>query len=350
MPQEPLFSRLFLHADISPVPLLTAPNDLPMPNSDLPLRIGDLRATFDGPDLTPRVEWGKSWTTWKWAVEESFRTEFARVIEYARPLAAQVRVAARDTSDAPSPDVTFEQPHKLPSPRTPRAGGHRLHRALADAVGAHDRQPSPFGAEVIDLEHWGATVDALFSPLPPASDEVLAVSYDFLPVLTEWLRAEAAASVGGRHLIRADLGLPGEVDAYCDAAARLRPAVQDTLSRLADGRQQGQSGNRLAGHRSVTRVVSALQDDFPRGTDRVELGVVFAEHPDGSGYVVPAVGMRFPQPRDGFPLRLTDGTVAHLSTPPWHMGWSWDPRGGERGGGKQPQGKRLFRGWGRRRG
>jgi hypothetical protein len=340
MPQEPLFPRLFLHEDVSPIPLLKAPNGIGMPDSDLPVRIGDFRATFDGPDLTPSIEWGDSWTTWKGAVEESFRTEFLRVLEYARPLAARARVAARDTPDAPGADVTFEQP-RIASSRegASRAGGHRLRSALADAVRASGRQPSPFGSQVTDLEHWSAIVDALFSRLPPASDEVLAVTYDFLPVLAEWLRADAVASSGGRHLIRADLGLPAEADAYRGAAALLPSAVRNTLARLAGSRSEGQ--DRLAAQRGVTRAVSALQDDFPRGAGRVELGVVFAEHPSGPGFIVPAVGLRVPPPRDGHPLRLTDGTVVHLPAPPWTMGWSWDPRGG----GKKPR-----RGWRRRSG
>lgn len=328
MPHEPLFSRLFLHEDVSPVPLLKAPNEIGMPDSDLPVRIGDVRATFDGPDLTPSIEWGDSWTTWKDSVEESFQTEFVRVLEYVRPLAARVRVAARDTSDAPGADVTFEKPRIVSGrERASRAAGNRLRRALADAVRTSGRKPSPFGSQVTDLEHWSATVDALFSGLPPASAEVLAVTYDFLPVLAEWLRADAVGSGSGRHLIRADLGLPAEAGAYRGAAALLPSAVRNTLARLAESRSEGR--DRLAGQRNVTRAVSALQDDFPRGAGRVELGVVFAEHPT-EGFVVPAVGLRVPPPRDGHPLRLTDGTVARLPAPPWTMGWSWDPRGGKK--------------------
>lgn len=329
MRQEPLFSRLFLHEDVSPVPLLRAPNEIGMPDSGLPLRIGELRATFDGPDLTPDVEWGESWTTSTEAVEESFRTEFARVLDYVRPLAARVRVAARHTSGRTGTDVTLELPRVVPSREGDiRAGGHRLRKALADAVRTSGRQPSPFGSRVTDLGHWSATVDALFSGLPPVSDEVLAVMYDFLPVLTEWLRADAVSSGGGRHLIRADLGLPDEADAYRRASALLPSGIRNTLARLAECQSEGR--NRLAGQRNVTRAVSALQDDFPRGARQVELGVVFAEHPSGSGYVVPAVGLRVPPPREGHPLRLTDSTVAHLHAPPWTMGWSWDPRGGEK--------------------
>lgn len=319
----PLFSRLFLHEDVSPIPLLKKPNDLGMPDSDLPVRVGDVQAAFDRPDLTPSIEWGDSWTTWKGAVEESFRTEFARVLQYVHPLAARVRIVA---SDVPGADVTVERPRPV-SGREGAPRGHRLRGALADAVRASGRQPSPFGSHVTDLEHWSATVDAVFSGLPPASDEVVAVTYEFLPVLAEWLRADAVASGGGRHLIRADLGLPAEADAYCDAVARLRPAVRITLARLGECRSEGH--DRLAGRRHVTRAVSALQDDFPRGAGRVELGVVFAEHPTRPDYLVPAVGLRIPPPHAGHPLRLTDGTVAHLPAPPWTMGWSWDPTGGE---------------------
>ncbi|QIQ05577.1 hypothetical protein [Streptomyces liangshanensis] len=361
MPQEALFPRLFLHEDVSPVPLRKAKNGLDMPDSALPVRIGDLRATFDGPGLTPTIEWGDSWTTSKAAIEESFRTEFARVLEYARPLAARLRVAARDTSDSSGTDVAFEQPRTVHGRgRAARTGGHRLHRAVADAVRASGRQPSPFGSRVTDLEHWSATVDELFSPLPPASAEVLAVTYDFLPVLTEWLRADAMSSGAVRHLIRADLGLPAEAYAYRETVPRLRPAVRSTLSLLARGRQE-RRGDRMAGQRSMTQAVFALQDAFPRGQGRVELGIVFAENPGATGYVVPAVGLRIPAPRDGHALRLTDGTVARLSAPPWTMGSVWDPPGEEPDGeepcGQQPQdehhreerprGRQRLRGWGR---
>lgn len=194
MHEELLFHRLFLHEDVSPIPRLKNPNELGMPDSDVPVKLGHLHSTFDGPDLTPSIEWGDSWMTSTGAIEESFRTEFIRVLEYVRPLSAQVRVAARDVASPPSDDVTYEQPHSSPHRlKGSRVGGCRLRRVLTDAVRASGRQPSPFGSSVIDLEHWSATIDSLFSRLPSASDEALAVTYEFLPVLTEWLRAAAVA-------------------------------------------------------------------------------------------------------------------------------------------------------------
>lgn len=116
-----------------------------------------------------------------------------------------------------------------------------------------------------------------------------------------------------------------EAEAYREAALLLPSAVQRTLTQLAESRRGGK--DRLAGQRDMVRAVSALQDEFPVRAGKARLGVVFAEHPGTLGYVVPAIGLQIPSPCKGYPLRLTDGTVAYLSVPPWTLGWSFTPAG-----------------------
>ena len=57
-------------------------------------------------------------------------------------------------------------------------------------------------------------------------------------------------------------------------------------------------------------------------TAAVPCDVLFVERPGRRDMVVPVIGLEFPAPQGGYPLRLADGTLALLSSPPWQMGHS----------------------------
>jgi hypothetical protein len=333
MAPAPFLAHTLLHEYISPLPLRKPPLQLGLPDSDLPVRVGELRAAFDGPGGELRTEWKRSWLTTKTAVDEAYQREAERPLDYIFALSDQVRLVAHRPPDWERPGVPVEVAGTRPpsgagsSDATRSPAGGRLQRALTQAVRASGSPANLHGGWVIDLDQWVSDTTALFARLRPFAGHQLVARPEFVPVLTEWIRARGLETGRHRRMIHADVGLPSDLDSFRGHVDLLNTAVTHTADRLGQVFSRGG----LGAYRDAARLTLTLERALPLRSGDVAVRVLFVEGEAGQALEIPAIGLSLPAPA-GYPLRLADGTIAHLPRPPWQMGWSWDPRGEEGAG------------------
>jgi hypothetical protein len=312
-----VFDRILLTSDLSQLPVDDDPLGMVLGESlrDHAIELSEARTSFDPRHIIRWEDAERQWWTSGAAIAESYAWEFHRLLDYVCALAPTRRIMISPAPILERSGVTFDPYHVPDSASAPQAG-KRLRRLLVDAVRRTGKRPSWRGGDIIDLDHWLAVLERDL-----ATGEALAVHPQFVPVVTEWLRADAIARREQRRMIRADLGLPADPESFGDAVAKLVPALEHTAARLCSAF----AATGLGAYRDAARVVLDLQAGYPRGVSCVELNVVFRERHAGRVDQVPVIGLTVPPP-DGYPLRLADGTITRMHRPPWRMAARVPPR------------------------
>lgn len=264
-------------------------------------------------------ETGTEYPTTKRAVREAWVAEMERIFRLIEPLADRfVFAGSRFPSLYRSHVATVESiPQHAPNP--PRASRtNRFWTVLEEAVEAAGKPINPRGRETIDLEHWHRLVsDHFVYVLGALSRFALLTDRPFVGVFAEWLRHLDAAKGRRRRVIRATVEFPadpGRVPGFLTAVRAAAERLAGLLPRTG-----------LDFYRSAVTAMEFTPPDAPDAT--VPCDVLFVERPGLGEVVVPVLGLSFPEPPGGYSLRLADGTLARLPSPPWRMGQTIMPSG-----------------------
>ncbi|WP_404870016.1 hypothetical protein ACI1MP_31065 [Kitasatospora griseola] len=311
--------RLLLVERLSPVPVVDRDGRFLIEGDDPQeaLTLGTFNETYDSTGVG-YIRSERSWPTRRCAVAESYAAEFERVLGFVRALSDEVCVVTSTPPRSVHPVVVFAEPSPVPG-SGPRSAGGRLRRLLIDAVRATGGADGPAGSGIVDAERWLERLDQHLPVEALRPDERLVVGPAFLPAVTERLRTRDSGA--RRQMIRADLGLPTDPEAYRSAVARLTAEAGDITTRLGDAF----ATPGLAGYRQGARAVLDLQAAYPREDGGVLLQLLFTRGDAGEPFTIPVLGLHIPPPAQGYPLLLTDGRTEMLSRPPWQLGWSVMP-------------------------
>ena len=263
---------------------------------------------------------GNEWSTTRRAVKNAYINEFNRVLTYINPFVNNIIIETNHyLPELSKNNIKFrnikEDFKYLPIKKFSK----KLKKIMRNAVESSGKPINPLGPRVLNEEYWEKVINDFFLQIlykQPNSGCIITRS--FLTVMTEWIRFRDLFDGNTRKMIKVELGFPFAIEPFLRNSELCIKKVFESIDFLNYQREL----SNWDFYKIAVRHLNSLRDNFQIIEDSFPIDFLFIENTKNKTFEVNAIGIDLPAPQNGYPIELTDGTIAKLPYYPWAMGYS----------------------------